>query len=598
MTDIATTYSNTTQSADWRMAGPDLASDAGLETALLLSLGTDLGSWWGDLPLANPGAPAAGAAAGMGSQLYLLRTAAATPETALRAQQYVTKALAWLVSDGIAQAVTATTRWLNPKTQTGALGIAISITRQVGGQPVSSTYDLVWSNSPAPRAQQAAGTTLVLPTPIAPVAPLPTPVILATGGGEISIGAGGVTSLAGGVQSGSQTSPGGPPTLTGPETIAVPQSGTVTLSNWAIADPAYASLPNDWGNLFIALPTGASIVWAPQPAGFTSGARSYGSAADIEAAVNGAVITAPPTGGLSQVEAQFTNYAGAGATIVVAFNVEAAQSASGGGSFTVEAAATVAAGIAYPVGSQVSGSTAPIIVAPLSVTVPAGGSVALAGISVTDPANATNAGDAAGYFYTAEAGVVFSWPANTGATTSGGNFRGTLSQLNAALGGVVLTAGTVPGSYPLVLSYTNQDDVQAQVTITVDVVAAVATYTPGVSGTQSTGSTDPYLTLPTLLLLPVGGTQPVTGCVITDNVPLGGILKISCGNGTLAGAVSGAAVAGSGTAYIQYSSTTPSDLQALLTGLDYTGANSPTPDYIYIAYTNQYDVTVSATINV
>jgi phage gp46-like protein len=120
MTDVRFIWSNETQSADIAMDGPDLATDDGLETAVLMSLETDApagpddkipdGSddgrgWWGDAFQDVEGDVD-------GSHYWLLSREKLTSEALLRAQSYAEAALAWFVKDGVASRVTATVeRW-------------------------------------------------------------------------------------------------------------------------------------------------------------------------------------------------------------------------------------------------------------------------------------------------------------------------------------------------------------------------------------------------------------------------------------------------------------------------------------------------------
>jgi phage gp46-like protein len=160
--DIALTPQPASYSFDWSLTAPatDIAVDNGLDTAILLSLFTDR--------LANPDdviPDGTGDRRGcwmdvsydgsqsddrMGSRLWLLRRAKATQQTLLNAIAYTQEALDWLGVDGIAATVALTGGY-----QTGGSGVAdllalaIVITRLSGpgAQPVTTKYDLLWSNS-------------------------------------------------------------------------------------------------------------------------------------------------------------------------------------------------------------------------------------------------------------------------------------------------------------------------------------------------------------------------------------------------------------------------------------------------------------------
>lgn len=133
MADILTGWNPEEQRGEWRVAGADLVSDDGLETAVLLSLfsdalaseqeaadagATDRRGWWGD----------AFAAAGehFGSKLWLLRREKRTAQTVERARRYAADALAWLVGDGVADAVDVEAEMVGLET----LGLQVTITRK------------------------------------------------------------------------------------------------------------------------------------------------------------------------------------------------------------------------------------------------------------------------------------------------------------------------------------------------------------------------------------------------------------------------------------------------------------------------------------
>ncbi|SDH88323.1 phage GP46 family protein [Roseospirillum parvum] len=157
--DLALAYDSTLVACDLALDGDlDVATDAGLETAVLVSLFTDrrtnaddrlpddpspAGSvsdrrgWWGDaLP---PGDEAGATRPGwrLGSRLWLLSREKQSGETARRAREYAEEALAWLIEDGVAAAVTVTAEWVAP----GVLGLGVVIARPA--QP-DTRYDLTW----------------------------------------------------------------------------------------------------------------------------------------------------------------------------------------------------------------------------------------------------------------------------------------------------------------------------------------------------------------------------------------------------------------------------------------------------------------------
>ncbi|EGF92414.1 phage protein GP46 family protein [Asticcacaulis biprosthecium C19] len=146
MTDVRLSWNNETQTVDLVMAGPDLATDDGLETAVIMSLGTDApagsddkipdGSddgrgWWGD---------AFHDAAGDvdGSQYWLLSREKLTSEALLKARNYAEKALAWLVTDLVASKVTVTVELWGDE---GAIAV-IQILKPDGN--LAGKYTFIW----------------------------------------------------------------------------------------------------------------------------------------------------------------------------------------------------------------------------------------------------------------------------------------------------------------------------------------------------------------------------------------------------------------------------------------------------------------------
>lgn len=149
MLDLALVWSPAIGEADLALAGTDIATDAGLQTAVIISLFTDAPAdpgdripdgtgnprgWWGDAP-AQGGAPTDVT----GSKLWLLAGALLTPETLARAESYARAALAWMVRDGVAGSVAATAT----SPQLGWLQLVIDIF-QAGG---NASFTLARSNS-------------------------------------------------------------------------------------------------------------------------------------------------------------------------------------------------------------------------------------------------------------------------------------------------------------------------------------------------------------------------------------------------------------------------------------------------------------------
>ena len=152
MTDIALAWNPLLARADIAVAKGDLVPDAGLRTAVLISLFTDAlarpddeipdgtddrRGWWGNLPLAGePADP-------IGSRLWLLARAKRTEETRRRAQTYAQDALAWMVTDGVAAAVTVTAAWAGDRGE--HLQLHIVIDRRSGGRTAREDFMVQWN---------------------------------------------------------------------------------------------------------------------------------------------------------------------------------------------------------------------------------------------------------------------------------------------------------------------------------------------------------------------------------------------------------------------------------------------------------------------
>ena len=147
--DIAIAWDVQNGRGDWHVQNGGLAIDAGgLTSAVLVSLFTDgrapddvalldgsddRRGWWADTYQEQP----------IGSLLWLLARAKKTDATSLlrRAENYCNAALAWLVTDGIAQTVTAAARWISGT----AMGIRIVITEPTGSGTTTFDYSFAWN---------------------------------------------------------------------------------------------------------------------------------------------------------------------------------------------------------------------------------------------------------------------------------------------------------------------------------------------------------------------------------------------------------------------------------------------------------------------
>lgn len=151
LADLALTWDNAFGNADLSMIDMDLASDRGLMTAIALSLFTDRRAetddvppsgdardrrgWWADQFAAIEGDK-------IGSRLWLLDRSVLNNETVLKARQYVTEALQWMIDDKVAASIpVAVTRMNSPD------GILIAGELQRPGRdPVSFRFAHTWDH--------------------------------------------------------------------------------------------------------------------------------------------------------------------------------------------------------------------------------------------------------------------------------------------------------------------------------------------------------------------------------------------------------------------------------------------------------------------
>ena len=150
--DAKLTFDIATLAGDLSLDGPDLATDTGLETAVLISLFTDRRAeaddalpggadsdrrgWWGDaLPMIEGHR--------IGSRLWLLGREKVTTETLRRAEEYGREALAWLLDLGIASRIETLA-----EAQESRLALRITIHRPQG-DALSWAYDNLWEGQAA-----------------------------------------------------------------------------------------------------------------------------------------------------------------------------------------------------------------------------------------------------------------------------------------------------------------------------------------------------------------------------------------------------------------------------------------------------------------
>lgn len=149
--DIKVKWSAAEQAADFILddGDIDLSSDAGIETAIVISIFTDrraegeelpsgetkLKGWWGDsfADVANDR---------IGSKLWLLYREKQLPEVARRAKQYVEEALKWLTDTKVAKKVEVSTAFV----ATGMLGIGVKIYRPVSNETMEFRFNYNWQS--------------------------------------------------------------------------------------------------------------------------------------------------------------------------------------------------------------------------------------------------------------------------------------------------------------------------------------------------------------------------------------------------------------------------------------------------------------------
>lgn len=144
--DIALAFDPLNLTADLTIVGGRLSVDAGLTTAVLVSIFTDRRAeaddpldpladdgdrrgWVGDL-LEEPGDR-------WGSRLWLLSRAKLTEETRLLVEQYVAESLSWAVDKGVADRVEVNATIVPPQT------ISFRAALYRGANPVGR-WDFIW----------------------------------------------------------------------------------------------------------------------------------------------------------------------------------------------------------------------------------------------------------------------------------------------------------------------------------------------------------------------------------------------------------------------------------------------------------------------
>ena len=130
MTDAAVQWRNDGGYADLRVVGSDLATDDGLGAAVVISLFTDARAEIDELPEGDGDRRGSwhdglnNAGDETGSKLWLLRREKQTSDVPQRAAALAREALQWMLEDGVASAVDASTEWV----RRGELALRVAIT--------------------------------------------------------------------------------------------------------------------------------------------------------------------------------------------------------------------------------------------------------------------------------------------------------------------------------------------------------------------------------------------------------------------------------------------------------------------------------------
>jgi len=151
--DIRTDWNDEWLIGDWALEPPALGSGLALQTSVLISLFSDRladrdeplpdnsgnrRGWWADTDAAR---------GAIGSRLWLLVREKQTNETRLRAEDYATEALQWLIDDEVADRVEVVATWL----RLGWLELDIQIYREER-RLFAGKFDWAWEQLRPPLA--------------------------------------------------------------------------------------------------------------------------------------------------------------------------------------------------------------------------------------------------------------------------------------------------------------------------------------------------------------------------------------------------------------------------------------------------------------
>lgn len=150
LSDLALTWSITRGAADLSLIDNDLASDRGLETAMMLSLfldrraedddvppsgdDRDRRGWWADAFVLPGGGR-------YGSRLWLLDRSKLDGDTRLSAREYALEALAWMIEDRVVESIDVET-----EVTTDSLYLAVTPNRP-GRDSVTFRFARAWDHT-------------------------------------------------------------------------------------------------------------------------------------------------------------------------------------------------------------------------------------------------------------------------------------------------------------------------------------------------------------------------------------------------------------------------------------------------------------------
>ncbi len=165
MTDIRAVFIGDKMVSDYELDTGALLADAGLQTAVIISLFTDRRAepddtlpaeasdkrgWWGDAIAVQVNGRTVEDDR-IGSRLWLLSREKQLASVVERARQYCKEALAWLIEDGICERIDVIAEIV----RTGVLGVQIIIYRPQQSA-VDFKFDYVWSTQAAGSDRSAA----------------------------------------------------------------------------------------------------------------------------------------------------------------------------------------------------------------------------------------------------------------------------------------------------------------------------------------------------------------------------------------------------------------------------------------------------------